>query len=79
MVSLPYLSAILHCLSIRNTKNVFFVVLFSQVGCGAIGCEMLKNYAMIGIGTGPKGKVSIDLLDDIYIHNVYIKYQVPNR
>ncbi len=25
------------------------------VGAGAIGCEMLKNWAMIGLGTGPKG------------------------
>eukprot|EP01022_Parablepharisma_sp_SALTPOND_P015993 TRINITY_DN22_c0_g3_i1.p1 TRINITY_DN22_c0_g3~~TRINITY_DN22_c0_g3_i1.p1 ORF type:complete len:4095 (+),score=552.02 TRINITY_DN22_c0_g3_i1:5895-18179(+) len=23
-----------------------------MVGCGAIGCELLKNYAMIGLGTG---------------------------
>lgn len=23
-----------------------------MVGAGAIGCELLKNYAMLGIGTG---------------------------
>jgi len=23
-----------------------------MVGVGAIGCELLKNYAMLGIGTG---------------------------
>ena len=28
-----------------------------KVGCGAIGCEMLKNYAMMGIGRKPSGKV----------------------
>lgn len=22
-----------------------------QVGCGAIGCEMLKNFALLGVGT----------------------------
>ena len=27
-----------------------------QVGCGAIGCEMLKNYALLGLGT-QQGKV----------------------
>ena len=29
-----------------------------QVGCGAIGCEMLKNYAMLGVGRKPNGLVS---------------------
>ena len=23
-----------------------------MVGAGAIGCELLKNYAMLGVGTG---------------------------
>jgi len=23
-----------------------------MVGCGAIGCELLKNFAMISLGTG---------------------------
>ena len=27
-----------------------------MVGAGAIGCELLKNYAMLGIGTGEKGR-----------------------
>jgi len=27
-----------------------------MVGCGAIGCELLKNYAMIGLGTGDPAK-----------------------
>jgi hypothetical protein len=26
------------------------------VGAGAIGCEMLKNWAMMGIATGPNGE-----------------------
>ena len=25
-----------------------------MVGAGAIGCELLKNYAMLGVGTGKK-------------------------
>jgi molybdopterin/thiamine biosynthesis adenylyltransferase len=28
-----------------------------MVGAGAIGCELLKNYAMLGVGTG-KAKAS---------------------
>ena len=31
------------------------------VGAGAIGCEMLKNWAMIGLATGPKGKISVQI------------------
>merc|ERR1719498_1343367 len=27
-----------------------------MVGAGAIGCELLKNYAMIGLGTGDENK-----------------------
>lgn len=27
-----------------------------MVGAGAIGCELLKNYAMLGVGTGEAGK-----------------------
>lgn len=27
-----------------------------MVGAGAIGCELLKNYAMLGVGTGKKDK-----------------------
>ena len=36
---------------ISNVKNFL-------VGTGAIGCEMLKNYAMIGLATGPKGQIT---------------------
>lgn len=27
------------------------------VGAGAIGCEMLKNWAVMGIGCGPNGSI----------------------
>jgi molybdopterin/thiamine biosynthesis adenylyltransferase len=27
-----------------------------MVGAGAIGCELLKNYAMMGVGTGKENK-----------------------
>jgi len=26
-----------------------------KVGCGAIGCEMLKNYALLGVCTSTAG------------------------
>lgn len=40
------------------------------VGAGAIGCEMLKNWAMIGLARGPKGKISIADMDQIEKSNL---------
>jgi len=40
------------------------------VGAGAIGCEMLKNWAMIGLATGPKGKITIADMDQIEKSNL---------
>ncbi|CAJ2514264.1 Uu.00g023830.m01.CDS01 [Anthostomella pinea] len=40
------------------------------VGAGAIGCEMLKNWAMIGLGVGPQGKVIITDMDSIEKSNL---------
>ena len=48
---------------ISNVKNFL-------VGTGAIGCEMLKNYAMIGLGTGPKGHITITDNDSIEKSNL---------
>ncbi|MCJ1302679.1 E1 ubiquitin-activating protein [Hypocenomyce scalaris] len=40
------------------------------VGAGAIGCEMLKNWAMMGLATGPKGKISVADMDSIEKSNL---------
>lgn len=40
------------------------------VGAGAIGCEMLKNWAMIGLSTGTKGKITITDMDQIEKSNL---------
>ncbi|KAI4602352.1 hypothetical protein KJ359_009593 [Pestalotiopsis sp. 9143b] len=40
------------------------------VGAGAIGCEMLKNWAMIGLGVGPKGRITITDMDSIEKSNL---------
>ena len=37
-----------------------------MVGCGAIGCEMLKNYALIGIAAAETGKVGFQLF--VFLH-----------
>lgn len=48
---------------ISNVRNFL-------VGCGAIGCEMLKNYAMIGLGTGPRGHITATDNDSIEKSNL---------
>ena len=40
------------------------------VGAGAIGCEMLKNWAMVGLSTGPKGKITVTDMDQIEKSNL---------
>ncbi|KAJ2904461.1 hypothetical protein MKZ38_007992 [Zalerion maritima] len=40
------------------------------VGTGAIGCEMLKNWAMMGLGTGPEGQITITDMDSIEKSNL---------
>jgi len=30
----------------------YFITFLFKIGCGAIGCEMLKNYAMLGVSAG---------------------------
>lgn len=40
------------------------------VGSGAIGCEMLKNWALMGLGSGPEGKIFITDNDTIEKSNL---------
>ncbi|KDE04948.1 ubiquitin-activating enzyme E1 1 [Microbotryum lychnidis-dioicae p1A1 Lamole] len=40
------------------------------VGAGAIGCEMLKNWAMMGLATGEKGRIYVTDLDTIEKSNL---------
>jgi tRNA A37 threonylcarbamoyladenosine dehydratase len=39
------------CVGQELTEKLKYTKLF-MVGAGAIGCELLKNYAMLGVGTG---------------------------
>jgi molybdopterin/thiamine biosynthesis adenylyltransferase len=36
-----------------------------MIGAGAIGCELLKNFAMISFGTGESGKITLTDPDHI--------------
>ena len=39
----------------KNSMNALKNSKIFMVGSGAIGCELLKNYAMIGLGCGKEG------------------------
>ena len=41
-----------------------------QVGAGAIGCEMLKNFAMMGLGCGSDGQIYVTDMDSIEKSNL---------
>ena len=46
-----------------------------MVGCGAIGCEMLKNLALLGIGTGENGRITItdnDLIEKSNLNRQFL-------
>ena len=47
-----------------GSANVF------MVGAGAIGCELLKNFAMVGLGTGQKGLITLTDPDVIETSNL---------
>ena len=40
------------------------------VGAGALGCEFLKAYALMGVGTGPAGRVVVTDMDRIEVSNL---------
>uniref|UniRef100_A0A7E4URT3 E1 ubiquitin-activating enzyme n=1 Tax=Panagrellus redivivus TaxID=6233 RepID=A0A7E4URT3_PANRE len=40
------------------------------VGAGAIGCELLKNYAMMGVATDPSAQIKITDMDQIELSNL---------
>eukprot|EP01138_Halocafeteria_seosinensis_P000609 gb/GECG01000624.1/.p1 GENE.gb/GECG01000624.1/~~gb/GECG01000624.1/.p1 ORF type:complete len:1091 (+),score=162.54 gb/GECG01000624.1/:1-3273(+) len=48
---------------IRN-QRVFIV------GAGALGCEFLKNFALMGVGTQGSGKITVTDMDNIEVSNL---------
>ena len=43
---------------------------YFMVGCGALGCEFMKNFALNGICCGPNGKLSVTDADRIELSNL---------
>eukprot|EP00276_Gloeochaete_wittrockiana_P001504 CAMPEP_0184672430 /NCGR_PEP_ID=MMETSP0308-20130426/86094_1 /TAXON_ID=38269 /ORGANISM="Gloeochaete witrockiana, Strain SAG 46.84" /LENGTH=1027 /DNA_ID=CAMNT_0027119757 /DNA_START=423 /DNA_END=3506 /DNA_ORIENTATION=+ len=54
----------------RQFQQALFDLKYFLVGAGAIGCEMLKNWAMMGVGASPKGRVHITDMDSIEKSNL---------
>lgn len=59
----------------ENTLNRLMVTKLFMVGCGAIGCEMIKNYAALGIACGNSGLVTItdnDLIEKSNLNRQFL-------
>jgi len=41
-----------------------------MVGCGALGCEFLKNFALLGVACGPDGLITVTDGDRIEVSNL---------
>lgn len=67
-------SQLLKCLSPELVDKIQNSKLF-MVGCGAIGCEMLKNYALLGVGSGVEGVITItdnDLIEKSNLNRQFL-------
>jgi ubiquitin-activating enzyme E1-like protein 2 len=46
-----------------------------MIGCGAIGCEMIKNYALLGVATGEHGLLTVtdnDLIEKSNLNRQFL-------
>jgi ubiquitin-activating enzyme E1-like protein 2 len=46
-----------------------------MVGCGAIGCELLKNFALLGVSTSPEGQGQLTITDNDLIEKSNLNRQ----
>jgi len=54
----------------RDMQQRILDLQYFIIGAGAIGCEMLKNWALMGVGCGPKGHVFVTDMDRIEKSNL---------
>ena len=69
----PRYTQLLQCIPEEVFEKLVNCRLF-MVGCGAIGCEMLKNYALLGISAG-KGSITItdnDLIEKSNLNRQFL-------
>jgi ubiquitin-activating enzyme E1 len=41
-----------------------------MIGAGALGCELIKAFALMGVGASHEGKVSVTDNDNIEVSNL---------
>ena len=56
-------------LALHWHKMLLFLFFF-KVGAGAIGCELLKNFALMGLGAGTEGNITVTDMDFIERSNL---------
>lgn len=54
----------------KDMQEKFLDLKYFIIGAGAIGCEMLKNWALMGVGCGPNGHVYVTDMDRIERSNL---------
>lgn len=54
----------------RQFQDKIFNARQFLVGSGAIGCEMLKNWSMMGLASGPQGQIHVTDMDQIEKSNL---------
>lgn len=67
-------SSLLNCIDSKSMEILKNTKLF-MIGCGAIGCEMLKNYALLGVGAGEGGLITItdnDLIEKSNLNRQFL-------
>jgi len=62
----------------KDIQEKFFALNYFIVGAGAIGCEMLKNWALMGVACGPNGKVHVTDMDRIEKSNLSRQFLFRN-
>jgi len=62
----------------KSTQDKILNLNYFLVGAGAIGCEMLKNWACMGVACGPKGHVHITDMDRIEKSNLSRQFLFRN-
>lgn len=54
----------------RETQEKLGNIKTFMVGAGALGCEFAKAFALMGLGAGPNGKISVTDNDNIEVSNL---------
>lgn len=63
----------------KETQEKLAQAKFFLVGAGAIGCELLKNFAMMGLGSGSAGRIIITDMDIIERSNLNRQFLFRNH